>query len=150
MRINDKKKELFSFLAERIASLQPSNFVCSTQRENVLCNNNIDRSGIRPCIHEETDTWIFVHVKHAAVHELKTSLLINTDTDVAVLAISMFEKLEKDRSWIAFGKVKDLRWIPIHGVSISFGLRALGVIFVHVFIGCDRVLVFRGKGKRTA
>jgi hypothetical protein len=37
-------------------------------------------------------------VKHAAVYELKTSLLINTDTDVAVLAISMFEKLEKDRS----------------------------------------------------
>jgi hypothetical protein len=88
-----KKKELFSFLAERIASLQPSNFVCSTQRENVLCNNNIDQSGIRPCIHEETNTWICIHVKHAAVHELKTSLLINTDTDVAVLAISMFERL---------------------------------------------------------
>ena len=85
-----------------------------------------------------------------AVHELKTPLLIHTDTDVAVLAISMFEKLAKDRSWIAFGKVKDLRWIPIHGVSISLGLWALGVIFVHAFIGCDRVLVLGGKGKRTA
>ena len=89
-------------------------------------------------------------MKHAAVHELETSLLINTDTDVAVLAISMFEKLEKDRSWIAFGKVKDLRWIPIYEVSISLSLRALGVIFVHAFIDCDTVLVFRGKGKRTA
>ena len=150
MRIYENKTELFSFLAERIASLQPSKLVCLTQRENVLCNNNIDRSGLRPCNHEETDTWIFVHVKHAAVHELKTSLVISTDTYVVVLAISMFEKLEKDRLWIAFGKVKDLRWIPIHGVSISLGLRALGVIFVHAFIGCHRVLVFRGKGKRTA
>jgi len=41
----------------------------------------------------------------------------------------MFKKLEKDRLWIAFGKVKDRTWIPIHGVSISLGLRALGVIF---------------------
>ena len=89
-------------------------------------------------------------MKHAAVHELKTSLVISTDTDVVVLAISMFEKLEKDRLWIAFGKVKDLRWIPIYGMSISLGLRALCVIFVHAFIGCDRVLVFRGKRKRTA
>ena len=84
-------------------------------------------------------------MKHAAVHELKTSLLINTDTNVVVLAISLFEKFEKDRSWIAFGNVKDLRWIPINGVSISFGLRALGVIFVHAFIGCDRVLSLSWK-----
>ena len=48
-------------------------------------------------------------MKHAAVHELKTSLVISTDTDVVVLAISMFVKLEKDRLRIAFGKVKDLR-----------------------------------------
>jgi hypothetical protein len=88
-------------------------------------------------------------VKHAAVHELKTSIVISTDIDVVVLAISMFEKLEKDRLWIAFSKVKDLRWIPIHGVSTSLGLPALGVIFVYAFIGCDRVLVFHGKGKRT-
>ena len=56
----------------------------------------------------------------------------------------MFEKLEKDRFWIAFGKVKYLRWILIHGVSVSLGLRALGVIFVHVFTGCDRMFVFLG------
>ena len=90
---------------------------------------------------------MFVHVKHAAVHELKTSLVISTDTYVFVLAISMFEKLEKDRFWITLGKVKYLRWILIHGVSISLGIRALDVIFVHAFADCDRVFVFRGKCK---
>jgi len=40
---------------------------------------------------------IFVHVKHAAVHGLKTSLLISTDTYVVVLSISMFEKLEIEK-----------------------------------------------------
>jgi hypothetical protein len=48
-------------------------------------------------------------VKHAAVHELKRSLVISTDTDVVVLAISMFDKLEKDKLWIAFGKAKDFK-----------------------------------------
>lgn len=89
-------------------------------------------------------------MKHAAFHELKPSLVISTDTDVVVLAISMFEKLEKDRLWIAFGSVRDFIWIPIHGTSISLGLRALGVISVHAFTGCDRVLIFCGKSKRTA
>jgi hypothetical protein len=59
-----------------------------------------------------TITRIFFHVRHAAVHELKTSLVISTDTDVVVLAISIFEKLAKDKLWIAFGKGKYRQWIP--------------------------------------
>jgi len=86
-------------------------------RKNVLCNNNIDLSGLCPCNHEEADTRLFVHLKHTAIQGLKTSLVVSTDTDV-VLAISMFEKLEIDKLWIAFGKGKDLRWIPIHEISM--------------------------------
>jgi len=55
----------------------------------------------------------------------------------------MFEKLVKDKLWIAFGKGKYLQWIPIHGVSISLGPRALGLPFVHAFTHCDTVSVFR-------
>ena len=72
----------------------------------------------------------------------KTYLVISTDTDAVVLAISMLGKREKDRLLIAFGKVKDLRWISIHGVSISLGLDE---ICVHVFIGFHRMLIFRAK-----
>jgi hypothetical protein len=72
--LNENKTELFSFLSERIASLHSANLICVTHGENVLCNNNIDRSGLCPCNHEEADTKIFVHVKQAAIHGLKTSL----------------------------------------------------------------------------
>ena len=48
LRVNENKTELFSFLAERIASLNPSKLVCVTQGENVLCNNDIDISGLCP------------------------------------------------------------------------------------------------------
>jgi hypothetical protein len=54
---------------------------------------------------------------------LKASLVVITNTDVVVLAISMFAKL--DKLWIAFGKGKDLRWIPIHEISNALGPRAL-------------------------
>ena len=128
-RVSENKTELFSFLAERIASLNPSKSVCVTQGENVLCNNNIDLSGLCPCNHEEADTRLFVHLKHAAIQVLKTSLVVSTDTDVVVLAISMFAKLEIDKLWIVFGKGKDLRWIPIHEISNALGPRALGLPF---------------------
>ena len=87
---------MFSFLAERIASLNPSKLVCVTQGEHILCNYNIDLSGLCPSNHEEADTRLFVHVKHAAIQRLKTSLVVSTDTDVVVLAISMFANLEID------------------------------------------------------
>jgi hypothetical protein len=148
LRVSENKTKLFSFLAERIASLNPSKLVCVTQGENVLCNKNIDLSGICPCNHEEADTRLFVHVKHTAIQGLKTSLVVITNTDVVVLAISMFAKL--DKLWIAFGKGKDLRWIPIHEISNALGPRALCLPFVHAFTSCDTVSAFRGKGKRTA
>ena len=62
----------------------------------------------------------------------------------------MFAKLEIDKLWIAFGKGKDLRWIPIHEISNALGPRSLCLPFVHAFTGCDTVSAFRGKSKRTA
>jgi hypothetical protein len=93
---------------------------------------------------------LFVHLKHAAIKVLKTSLVVSTDTDVVVLAISIFAKLEIDKLWIAFGEGKDLRWIPIHEISNALGPRALGLPFFHAFTGCDTVSTFHGKGKRTS
>ena len=94
LRLNENKTELASFLAKRITSLHPSELVCVTHCEHVLSNNNINRSGHCCCNHEEADTRIFVHVKRTTVRELKTSYT-STDTDVVVIAISMFEKLKK-------------------------------------------------------
>ena len=51
LRVNENKTECFSFLAERIASLHPSKLFCVIQGENVLSNNNIDRSGLCSCNH---------------------------------------------------------------------------------------------------
>ena len=52
-----------------------------------------------------------VHIKNTAVCRLKTSLVIRSDTYVVVLAISMFEKLERGKgkrtAWQIFDDATD-------------------------------------------
>ena len=47
--------------------------------------------GIAPCNHEEADSPIFLHARHA-VEQGHTSLIIKaSDTDVLVIAINVFQ-----------------------------------------------------------
>jgi hypothetical protein len=78
LRLSEDKTELSSFLSERITSLHPSELVCVTHCGNVLINNNINRSGLCSCNHEEADTRRFVHAKHTTGRGLKTSLPVLT------------------------------------------------------------------------
>ena len=64
-----------------------------------------------------------------------------------VIAIARFSNLNIEKLWIAFGRGKDFRWIPIHELCLSLGPRAKALTFVHAFTGCDTVSAFRGKGK---
>lgn len=57
---------------------------------------------VQKCNHEEADTRIFVHNKSAAEKGHKFSLIISSDTDVVVLAVS----LQVERLSAAFGKGK--------------------------------------------
>ena len=79
-------------------------------------------------------------------------LIKANDTDVIVLAITVFEKLREaglQMLWLEFGK--DSRWMPIHLMAANLGLiKARGLPFFHAFTGCDVVSAIRGKGKKTA
>jgi len=130
LRINENKTKLFSFLAERIDLYSHLNwFVEHREKTFFAITILIDQVFVLAITKRRIHGYLFMWSMRPFTN-WKNLLVISTDTNV-VLAISMFEKLEKDRLWIAFGKVKDLRWIRIHGVSISLGPRALGVIFVH-------------------
>ena len=72
------------------------------------------------------------------------------DTDVVVIAIACFSDLNIEKLWVAFGKGKDFRWIPIHEMCSSLGPRAKALPFFHAFTGCDAVSAFHGKGKKSA
>ena len=95
LRLNDNKKELFQHLAASIQSLGISDVeVKSTADVDVTSASMIDKAGLAPCNHEEADTRIFVHARHASLNGMKKILIRTVDTDVVILAIAFAKKLE--------------------------------------------------------
>ena len=108
-----------------------------------------------PCNHEKADTRIFLHVRNAvATGGHKQVIIKANDTDVLVIAVSMFPmlcELGMEKLWLSFGQGGYLRWIPVHDVCQKIGLeKSKGILFFHAFTGCDVVSAFRGKGKTAA
>ena len=66
--------ELLKFFADRIASLDTDKMFV-TQDENVLSNVNTDTSLLSHCNHEEADTRMFIHIKHATSNGFREVIL---------------------------------------------------------------------------
>ena len=105
LRLDDNKKELFEYLAARVQSLRlPDSEVICTAALDVIGSTTME--GMAPCNHEETDTHIFVHAKHASVNGMKRTLIRTVDTDVVILDV--------EELWIAFEVGKHLHYLSIH------------------------------------
>ena len=149
----DNKTELFSFLTSYIAdNFQTKKEVYATCGEHAICTQeNADCTNIQPCNHEEADSRIFVHVRDAARKGCKRLLIRTVDTDVVVLAIANFVKLEIDELWVEYGLGKHLRYIPAHIIALNLGVqKSQALPGFHSFTGCDTVSCFAGKGKKSA
>ena len=117
-----------------------------------VCNVQIPAlTLLTPCSHEEADTRLFVHCKHAAITGFTTITIKANDIDVVVIAISCFLSLAKlgvEELWIHFGQGQHKRWLPIHSIAAHLGIeKTKGLLFFHAFSGYDTVSAFRGKGK---
>ena len=103
---NDNKTDLFNFLADKIVERCQGTVVIVTREEGAVSNQLISLEGIAPCYHEEADSRLFLHARHA-VEQGHTSLIIKaSDTDVLVKAINVFQILNDnglEKLWIAFG-----------------------------------------------
>ena len=154
LRDNDNKAELFHFLADTIvASVSTTNVVIVTKEDDVVSNKPTNLTGLAPCSHEEADTRIFVHARDATEAGSKFAMVRANDTDVVVIAISVWHALEElglQELWIAYGQGRNLRWIPVHDLYYSLAEKSKGMLFFHAFTGCDIVSAFRGKGKKSA
>ena len=73
------------------------------------------------------------------------------DTDVIVLAIASFEKVNPDELWVAFGSGASFKYIPIHQLVNTIQPQMWSTLsFFHALSGCDTVSSFSGRGKKTA
>ena len=154
LRDNDNKTDLFNFLTDKIEQMPSPNMVIVTKEENVLSNHTISLEGVSPCSHEEADTRIFVHARHAAPDGSKSMLVKASDTDILVIAISTMPTLQAivlQQLWVAFVQGRNMRWIPVHELYRSVGHeKGRGITLVHTVTSCDVVSAFRGKGKKSA
>ena len=91
LRENENKKELFRMLAEDLVRATPAgSIIVASCETEVRVSSDINTSGLAPCNHEEADTRMFVHIKHAAHCGHRKFTLRTVDTDVVVLSLSFF------------------------------------------------------------
>jgi hypothetical protein len=107
------------------------------------------------CTHEEADTRIVIHVRHAVEHGAKTVVVRTVDTDVVVILLgllsSLFSASGLFKLWVAFGSGKKFRFINVNTVFHHLGpKKAVGILMFHSKTGCDTVSAFNGIGKLSA
>ena len=73
--------ELNTFLAETITA---HTFLYITHQEHVLCNIS-HGEGMADCSHEEADTRMMVHLKHALSNGAQTIAIDSGGTDVLII-----------------------------------------------------------------
>lgn len=154
LRDDGNKAELFRFLAEKMRTSDTSSTLIATKDDVAVCNKTIELHELSPCSHEEADTRIFVHARHAAMEGITTLVIKANDTDVVAIGIStlpVLQALGLQQMWIDFGQGSSARWIPIHDIASAIGAeKVAGMSFFHAFTGCDVVSAFRGRGKKSA
>ena len=131
-----------------------TNIVVVTKGPDVLSTSETCLDRLDKCFHEEADSRIFVHGKHATEEGSKSIMIKANDTDILVIALSIFPSLQDlglQQLWVAFGHGVSLRWIGVHDLYHVIGpVKTKGIRFFHAFTGCDTVSAFRNKGKKTA
>eukprot|EP00112_Aurelia_sp_Birch-Aquarium-sp1_P011752 Seg2473.2 transcript_id=Seg2473.2/GoldUCD/mRNA.D3Y31 product="hypothetical protein" protein_id=Seg2473.2/GoldUCD/D3Y31 len=150
LRVDEKKEELFSLLAKQLEdSNVAGKIIVATSAEDVRCSSILNTESLSPSNQEEADTRIFLHAKHAAVNGHGLLSIRTVDTDVVVIAMHLFRKLNIEELWIEFGTGRHKRWLPVHEYVASLGDDVCAALpFWSAFTGCDTVSSFAGRGKK--
>ena len=91
--------------------------IYATEGTNVLITMiDTNVTSLAPCLHEETDTCLFLHARDAVLKGHR-NLCICTVYTVVILAITVFNQINFNELWLAFGTKVHFRYIPIHEVA---------------------------------
>ena len=155
LREDNNKTELFSFLSKALlqASIEEGKEVVVTNGKGVIGKRALlDLPTLAPCSHEEADSFMILHVSHAAQHGHNKINIRTVDTDVVVLAVSAMSKLPAGcELWLSFGTGKNFRYLAAHQMAACLGpQKSIALPMFHALTGCDTVSSFAGHGKKAA
>lgn len=98
------------------------------------------------CDHEEADTRLLLHAKHAGQH-FSSVILRSPDTDVAIISLSLATKIQANVCLLSGTSGKE-KLVDIDNLAATLGGRAVEALpGYHAFTGCDSVSAFYSKGK---
>ena len=152
LRDDRNKEDLFSFLAQYLTaqSYAEGKILFVTEKDKVLCNRH---QCMPDCDHEEADTRMMVHLKDCLSNGFKYICIISSDTDVLMILLGVFHKLQADYIFddiVVTGKTRnDTGSICIKALAERLGQRMCQALpFLHAFTGCDTTSAFRGLSKK--
>ena len=139
LKNNLNKTELNVYLAETLSAMTylEGRQLFITNKEKVLSNCGV---AMGDCDHEEADTRMIIHIKHALSLGMTTIQVLSSDTDVIIILLGVYFKLRNDHSFtdivIEFSQKKYHRRINITNLASSLGQsRCHALIFFHSFTG---------------
>ncbi len=143
---------MFSFLSEKVTTIRTEEkVICATKGINVVCNSESDCTSLMPCFQEEADGRIFLHVQNMVKLDLQKVMVVSVDSDVVVLAVSVFHEVDMDELWVSYGTGINKKYIPVHEIAASLGpFKARVLPLFHSLTGCDTTSGFKYKGKKSA
>ena len=151
LRLDVNKDELFHLFASDLQKCHGTKkLMIATANDRVLFNKQFNTEHLAPSNHEEADTCILLHVRNAA--EANQEISIRTvDTDIVVIAVSLFQEWNIDKIWIEFGTGRRKRWLPVHSYGTKLGENTCkGLRFWYACTRCDTVSSFCNRGKKIS
>ncbi|KAG1696942.1 hypothetical protein GQR58_006141 [Nymphon striatum] len=109
LRVSENREALVHLLARQLGKCSvPAKVIVATASQNIESSSSINKESLCPSNQEDADTRIFLHAKHAANAGNRFISIRTVDTDMVVIAESLFRRLNVEELWIEFGIAQKL------------------------------------------
>ena len=140
LSLADNKADLAHFLSEELCSqahVDKEIVVAGGFRDELEVKSSTGATDLGPLksTHEEGDTKLVLHAVHS---QCLMVVVFSRDTDVLLLLVSHFQRMQCQHLWMKSGTSKKRRYIPINAVfnKLPSG-SASSLLAVHALTGCD-------------
>ena len=101
-----------------------------------------------PCLHEEADTHMLLHVVGTVPKGIKKMAIRTVDADAVELFVASFSNIKPDELWIDLGTGSRFWYTPVHQLVAAIYPRQCDTMPIfHALTGCDTVSSFVGRGE---
>ena len=119
-----------------------------TYNEGIYSFDGTETPTLLPCNQEEGEYRDYLCSENMSKEAVNKAMIFTVDTDVVVIATSVFSEFSLPALWIKFEKTANRKYMPIREIVKPLGPERAGCLTLfHSLIGCDQVLIFLVKEK---